>query len=211
MTESEWLNCADPMLMLDFLRSTASERKLQLFACACCRPIPGFLESEPDRRGLELTERYADGLATDEEFATLPDDVWDIRWYRRDCWNAIARAMEAYWSHVWDSRTLHAMTEQVQAQARKQADADLAGLLLEIFGNPFRPAQIDPAWLTWHDGLLLSIARQMYDSRDFIDMPILADALEEAGCTDQDILGHCRSEGEHVRGCWVIDALLGKS
>jgi predicted component of type VI protein secretion system len=71
-------------------------------------------------------------------------------------------------------------------------------------------SRIEPSSLTWHDGLLASIARQMYDSRDFLDMPILADALEEAGCTDQDILSHCRSGGEHVRGCWVIDLLLGK-
>jgi len=65
--------------------------------------------------------------------------------------------------------------------------------------------------LEWHGGLLASMARRMYDSRDFSDLPVLADALEEAGCQDQDILGHCRSGGEHVRGCWVIDLLLGKS
>jgi hypothetical protein len=80
-----------------------------------------------------------------------------------------------------------------------------------IFGNPFRPATLNPAWLTWHDGLLISMAQQMYDSRDFTDMSILADALEEAGCTNQDILDHCRSGGEHVRGCWVVDLVLGKS
>jgi hypothetical protein len=79
-----------------------------------------------------------------------------------------------------------------------------------VFGNPFRAVAIDAAWLTWHDGLLVSMARQMYDSRDFTGMPILADALEEAGCTDPDILAHCRSGGEHVRGCWVIDSLLGR-
>jgi hypothetical protein len=84
-------------------------------------------------------------------------------------------------------------------------------LLRCILGNPFRPVTIDPGWLTWHDGLLVSMARQMYESRDFTDMPILADALEEAGCTDQDILGHCRSGREHVRGCWVVDLVLGKS
>jgi hypothetical protein len=82
-------------------------------------------------------------------------------------------------------------------------------LLRDIF-NPFHPISLNLAWLSWHDGMLLSMARQMYDSRDFTDMPILADALEEAGCTDQDILNHCRQTGEHVRGCWVVDLLLGK-
>jgi hypothetical protein len=81
--------------------------------------------------------------------------------------------------------------------------------LRDIFGNPFRPITLDPAWLTWHDGLLVSMAQRMYESGDFTDLPILADVLEEAGCTNQDILGHCRSRGQHVRGCWVIDLLLG--
>ena len=89
--------------------------------------------------------------------------------------------------------------------------SEICGLLHEAFGNPFRSVALDPAWLSWHDGLLVSMARQMYESRDFTDMPILADALEEAGCTDQDILGHCRSRSEHVRGCWVVDLVLGKS
>ena len=83
-------------------------------------------------------------------------------------------------------------------------------MLRDIFVNPCRPATLNPAWLTWHDGLLVSMAQKMYESRDFSDMPVLADALEEAGCTNPDILDHCRSGGEHVRGCWVVDALLGK-
>jgi hypothetical protein len=54
------------------------------------------------------------------------------------------------------------------------------------------------------------MARKMYDSRDFSDMPVLADALEEAGCQDADILVHLRGPEPHVRGCWVVDLLLGK-
>jgi hypothetical protein len=84
-------------------------------------------------------------------------------------------------------------------------------LLRDIFGNPFRPAIINPTWLTWHDGLLVSMAQKMYDCREFLGMPILADALEEAGCTDADILSHCREPGPHVRGCHVVDLLLGLS
>jgi hypothetical protein len=88
--------------------------------------------------------------------------------------------------------------------------AEQASLLRCICGNFYRPATIDPVWLTWHDGLLVSMARKMYDSRDFTDMPVLADALEEAGCTNQDILNHCRQSGVHVRGCWVVDLLVGR-
>ena len=84
-------------------------------------------------------------------------------------------------------------------------------LLRDILGNPFRLVSLDPVWLTWHGGLLVSMAQRMYDSRDFSDMLVLADAMEEAGCTNQDILAHCRSGGEHVRGCWVVDLVVGKS
>jgi hypothetical protein len=76
-----------------------------------------------------------------------------------------------------------------------------------IFGNPFRPVALDPAWLTPN---VAALARAIYTNRRFADMPILADALEEAGCTNDDVLGHCRSGQEHVRGCWVVDLLTGR-
>jgi hypothetical protein len=80
-------------------------------------------------------------------------------------------------------------------------------LLPEIWGNPFLPASFSVAWRT-NDAVAL--ARQMYESRDFGAMPILADALQEAGCDNEDILAHCRGDGPHVRGCWVVDLVLGK-
>ena len=63
----------------------------------------------------------------------------------------------------------------------------------------------------WNDGTVHRVAQAIYDERAFERMPILADALEDAGCDNADILNHCRNGGEHVRGCWVIDLLLGKS
>jgi hypothetical protein len=84
-------------------------------------------------------------------------------------------------------------------------------LMREVFGNPFRPVADDPAWLTWNHGTVPAIARHIYDDRAFHELPKLADALEDAGCSDPDILAHCRGGGEHVRGCWVVDLLLGKS
>jgi hypothetical protein len=87
----------------------------------------------------------------------------------------------------------------------KQAD-----LLRDIFGNPFRPVSIDPAWLTWNNATVVKLAEVIYAERRFADLPILADALEEAGCDNADILSHCREASEHVRGCWVVDLLLGK-
>lgn len=83
-------------------------------------------------------------------------------------------------------------------------------LLRDIFGNPFRSPSVDPSWLAWNDAVLPKLAGVIYDERAFDRLPILADALEEAGCTNADILNHCRQPGEHVRGCWVIDLLRGK-
>ncbi|MCE9561301.1 MAG: hypothetical protein K8U57_04540 [Planctomycetes bacterium] len=80
-------------------------------------------------------------------------------------------------------------------------------VLRDIFGNPFRHIAFDPAWLT---STVVAIAQGMYDSHDFSAMPILADALQDAGCDNPDILTHCRGDGPHVRGCWVVDAVLGK-
>jgi hypothetical protein len=82
-------------------------------------------------------------------------------------------------------------------------------LLCDIFGPP--PVSLDPAWLAWNGGTVPAIARRVYDDRAFHDLPILADALEDAGCADPDVLAHCRGGGEHVRGCWVVDLILGKT
>ena len=77
----------------------------------------------------------------------------------------------------------------------------------DIFGNPFRPVTFDPRWRTSD---VLGLARAIYDDRAFDRMPILADALMDAGCADEQVLGHCRGDGPHVRGCWVVDLVLGK-
>jgi hypothetical protein len=81
-------------------------------------------------------------------------------------------------------------------------------LIRDIFGNPFRPILFDSSWLT---STATALAQQMYDSRDFSAMPILADALQDAGCDSADILNHCRQPGEHTRGCWVVDQVTGRS
>jgi hypothetical protein len=80
--------------------------------------------------------------------------------------------------------------------------------LREIFGNPFRPVALDPAWQT---ATVVALTQAIYDEPAFDRLPILADALEDAGCTDADMLNHCRQPGAHVRGCWVVDLLLAKT
>jgi hypothetical protein len=83
-------------------------------------------------------------------------------------------------------------------------------VLCDIMGNPFRRTVVDPAWLAWNDETVPRIAQAVYDERALDRLPILADALEDAGCTAADIRDHCRQPGEHARGRWVIDLLLGK-
>ena len=80
-------------------------------------------------------------------------------------------------------------------------------LLRDLAGNPFRPLTADPRWRT---GAAVGHDRTMYESRDFGAMPVLADALEEAGCNDTGVLAHCRGDEPHVRDCWVLDLVLGK-
>jgi len=86
-------------------------------------------------------------------------------------------------------------------------EAAQAVLLREIVGNPFRPVPLDPSWLT---STVQNLAAAIYEERAFDRLPILADALEDAGCANQDLLHHCRQAGEHVRGCWAVDILLDK-
>jgi hypothetical protein len=86
-----------------------------------------------------------------------------------------------------------------------------AQILREIFGNPFRSMSLERHWLEWNGGAVLRLAQAINDHQSFQDLPILADSLEEAGCSSPPILSHCRISTQHVRGCWVLDLLLGNS
>jgi len=108
-----------------------------------------------------------------------------------------------HWVTGHEDAAVAARFDNVEAEFAHQAD-----LVRDLFGNPFRPVKFDPRWRT-SDAVALADA--MYRSRDFGPMPVLADALEEAGCTNADVLAHCRGDGPHVRGCWVVDLVLGKS
>jgi hypothetical protein len=208
MTEAEWQTSTDPQAMLEFLLGKASDRRLRLFAVSCCRSIWPLLSDERHRRVIEVVERFADEEATNEEL----ESAWTA------CRDTPGEAHRAARAAAWAATRTSGVRSVARAvawangeDAQATADSVQCNLLHDIFGNPFRPLILNPAWLSWHSGLLVSMARQMYDSRDFTDMPVLADALEEAGCQDQDILNHCRARGEHVRGCWVLDLLLGKT
>jgi hypothetical protein len=88
---------------------------------------------------------------------------------------------------------------------------DEGGMFRDVFGNPFRPAPpVAPAWLAWNGAIVANLARAIYEERAFERLPVLADALEDTGCADADLLAHCRGPVPHVRGCWALDLVLGK-
>ncbi|HEY7428982.1 MAG TPA: hypothetical protein VH682_32425 [Gemmataceae bacterium] len=216
MTEEEWLAGLDPTPMLEHIRVTGSERKLRLFACALARQVWSLLCAKRIRKAVESAERFADGQVSKGEMTAAGAAAQQAAWtvYRgspRFKSDQTAAAYDTARSAAYAMATEAAIWAYMEAGFAEISAISRRAILHDIFCNPFRPITLDSSWLTWHDGLLVSMARQMYDSRDFSDMPILADALEESGCQDQDILGHCRSGGEHVRGCWVVDLVLGKS
>jgi hypothetical protein len=212
MTEAEWLGCADPQAMLEELRGKASDRKLRLFAVACCRRVWHRLTDERSRRAVDFAKGFADGQVTDDALleaeraaslalADLAGE--DARMFAVGVTMAAARQIPLH--------RLVIFATEPSGGTSELTDSPKCLLLRDIFGPlPFHTVAPDPRWLTWNHGTIPAIARRIYDERAFHDLPILADALEDAGCVNADILNHCRSDGPHVRGCWVVDLLLGK-
>jgi hypothetical protein len=220
MDEEEWLAATDPMLMLDSIPHPASERKAVLFAVACCRAI--LTDHREWREHIILAvEKYVDGLATAAEVIDASRNynansdaspvvrlamMFELPQGSRvgalaACVGSVAHVASFSAS---DSDWLPQSERDTEVPRRKQHQATL---LRDIFGNPFRSVALDPEWRT---STATALARGMYESRDFGAMPILADALQDAGCDSDDILNHCRGDGPHVRGCWVVDLVLGK-
>ena len=202
MDEADWAGCRDPRRMLDYHRMKAHPRRLRLLAAACARRVapPGPLAEQV----LVAAERYADGTAGRAEFLAA--------------WGAVRAALRDGRPPDPVLRVLRLLTEDaMEALTTAVAGArDLGGpaagpaecdLIRCVFGRPARIPALDPAWRT---EAAVALARGAYDDRAFDRMPILADALEDAGCADPAVLAHCRGPGPHARGCWVVDGLLGR-
>jgi hypothetical protein len=215
MTEAEWLACDDPQRMLAFLRGQASARKLRLFAVACCRRVWPLLTDVRARTVVEAAEAFADGLTTKAELARARRGAREARGhgtatgldFRSPEWSASWAAEIAANVNAYPEAGLHA-EEAAQRASPGPASLQLS-CLREVFGpTPFRPVRLGVASLPPAPA---AMARTSYETRDFTGLPILADALEDAGCAEADLLGHLRSPGPHVRGCWALDLILGKS
>jgi hypothetical protein len=166
---------------------------------------------QPFRDAVEVAERFSDGLADKNDLATA-SKVNGEALERNGLAGVSGPANYAQFCAWLTTRTPGMSAEMYtpwvfndEAERERQAS-----ILLDLFGNPFRSVKLNRAWLAWNDATILHIAQAIYDQRAFDRMRKLADALEDAGCDNADILKHCREPGEHVRGCWVIDLLLGK-
>ena len=228
MTEAEWLACDDPAPMLDHLRGRASERKLRLFAVSCCRRL-GCLREHEVGKALETAERFADGLGADADHSNARKTAQRAaqgreitrtptapKWERRAASAVYYAAARDAGEAAWNARQLIIESLVWRAGGYGACDAEAirvneqesqAALVRDIFGNPFRPIILEPRWRTAD---VLGLARGIYEDRAFERMPLLADALMDAGCDSDQLLAHCRSEGPHVRGCWAVDLVLGK-
>lgn len=229
MTEAEWLSCTDPTPMLEFLRDKASDRKLRLFAAACCRQHWDLLIDERSRNAVEFSEQVADGISSDASWSPIYLNAWAVlNRLGSDSHVSAARAAgrtverEAYSaSCLTKNEAVELAAELVSARApegtakedelywrgKVEANKRLASLLQDIFGNPIRPVTADPNWLTPN---IIAYAKAIYDEQAFDRLRWLGKALDAVGCDNEDIWSHCRSGGPHVRGCWVVDLLLGK-
>jgi hypothetical protein len=254
MTEAEWDGCTDPQSMLNFLRNAGmlSERKARLFACAALRRLWDTLADERSRRAVEVSEQFADGLATAAQLAQAraeakgpllwahrpPDLPWEALRATLEVANpntALGAIYQVLKPEVWEAAraqgqggvSLEPNTVSTAREAalgtnpvaERDARAQQAQLLRELFGPlPFRPGTSDRSLLRWHGGLVMHLVHAAYEEQllpegyfDPARLAVLADAVEEAGCSDPELLNHLRVAGGHVKGCWAVDAVLGRS
>ena len=228
MTEEEWLECTIPTPMIDWLGQdiVRDDRKLRLFALACCQRILHLMTDARSRLAVEVADRFVEGRASSSELDNARTNATLVNLDERNgaISDAVIAASLVSMREVADSDGTLSTIDSAWAiagsasQWAAKAAARSAGyyperlvqcqFLRDIFGPlPFRPITLDPRWLT---STVVDVAQAIYDERAFDRLPILADALMDAGCDSEEIIRHCRSEGTHVRGCWVIHQILGK-
>jgi hypothetical protein len=233
LNEAEWLACAGtPGRMVRFLRrrhplkdNPAYRRKLRLFACAVCRHLRQLLKGKvaakqltQSEQAVAVAERFADGLAGKGQLRRLRESLGgttqgdDFRKPGHDLrhatlgvatggsWQAALMTLDGgYWTAC---AGLEPVPDYLRARCVEVRD---------IFGNPFRPATLDASWRRGPGNAAVKLAQGIYEQRAFDRLPVLADALEEAGCPSGDLTAHCRAPTPHLPGCWAVDLLLGKS
>jgi hypothetical protein len=229
-TEEDWFSCPNPGAILDYVNQhdAASPRKFFLAGAACVRRIWNLLERPESRAAVEAAEQFADGYITREQlraisFAAAVYDQWPANDPRSGAALAAGRLRhDIRQNHGNAEETMYVLHDipnvvaltagaegsDERAVARITEMRAIADIYRCVMGNPFRSIPFSHEWRT---DTALTLARTMYEARDFGAMPILADAIQDAGCDQPAILDHCRDANQvHVRGCWVVDLVLGK-
>jgi hypothetical protein len=214
VTEAEWLACRDVCDMFEYVEPTASARKTRLLGCACVRWAWEWGHNEPAPEAVHVAEAFADGRATNEDMIRVASEM-GVLWRQHDePYRPYPRTCELT-ELLASLDNARAWLGEINAFASDMNIVDepewlkTVEFVRDIFGNPFRHVPFSPSWRT--DTTIL-LAKQIYESRDFSALPILADALQDAGCDNADILDHCcNANSTHVRGCWVVDLALAKA
>lgn len=251
MKEADWYTRNDIHQLLNYLRNKVSERKMRLFAVACCREIDSLLPHEMCRAALTIAERMAEGEDVREEQWEIDSALYEmyvnseigqrtgvhylqvpsrsesfdqegatllaVRWCMgTPSWN-VPRFASGWVRQVVASNVVRTSAEPDLESVWNQATQEEAGrqihLLRDVIGHPTHPSRTRLARLLKDvrlDPQVQRLAQAIYQDRDFAALPVLGDALEDAGCTVEEVLAHCRSDGKHVLGCWALDMLLGK-
>jgi hypothetical protein len=218
MTEAEWQQFVNVEPMLVGLRRTFGGEKIRLFGCLVYRRVWDRLD-DGFRYLLDITEEWATSAISFEEWrgawernpnpfqaGAFGDDAQIVRSLATSTYGYV---LSAAWRAAVRARQMavsHAPAESLKGFEKAERKWQ-AVVLRDLYGNPFRPVAADPSWLT---STVVQLAEGIYRDRAFDRMPILADALQDAGCENEDVLNHCRQPGVHARGCWLVDLLTGR-
>jgi hypothetical protein len=188
--EQRWATSAEPLDMLRCLPGRPDERKLQLVACACCRLLPLEMHHDRNRLAVEATEQHAEGTVRRREMKKVCKHS-DLPWLAH--FDPLPLALHAV-GYLVENRPVEG--------PRLAAD-----VIRDVMGDPVHPVALRHSWLRREGGAVRHLADAIATECRYDELPILADALEDAGCTEPALLEHCRGPGPHVRGCWALDLL----
>ena len=214
MDEQEWLRTIDPRSMLELLfagngmvKSAAGRRKLRLLLCAFVRSAWPNDRRRLVKACLDLAEQRADGQEDEQAVEQKAQKVISVFFQNLED-KALSSlhgllAMDGHYRFLVLHETARLIPEVPAARQ--------CGLIRCVFGNPWHPTAIPPAVKKWREGTVVRVAEAIYEKRLWEDLPLLGDALDDAGLEDAAALEHCRRPGPHAKGCFVVDALLGRS
>ena len=222
MNEAQWLACSDPGRLLKhsprLCRRPQDVRLVHLVGVAFCRS--DWTDATPAglRRVVDVAERFADGLASVDEMAAVAEWLSARANDRPSAWSDEWSAAYHLVRHPGEWRSGHGVRASVTVVSQMASRvgrwpaaigtrAAHADIVRDILGNPFRPVAFAPEWRTADAA---GLAEAIYERRAFHDLPILADALQDAGCDSPDLLDHLRGPGPHARGCWALDLVSGR-